>query len=103
MSQTQGPAPVRLSALRSMGRALAHRNYRLFFVGQGVSLIGTWLTMTATSWLVLRLAQREGAIQAASVLGAVRFAAQVPMSALAPAAGVLVDRWNRHRVLVATQ
>ena len=86
-----------------MLRALAHRNYRLFFVGQGVSLVGTWLTTTATSWLVLRLAQREGALHAATVLGAVRFAAQVPMSALAPAAGVLVDRWNRHRVLVATQ
>ena len=86
-----------------MLRALAHRNYRLFFLGQGVSLVGTWLSTTATSWLVLRLAWQEGAVQAATVLGAVRFAAQVPMSALAPAAGVLVDRWNRHRVLVVTQ
>src|SRR3954465_9517040 len=83
-----------------MLRALRYRNYRLFFAGQGVSLIGTWLTTTATSWLVLRLAsdlnRSVGAkvAAAATVLGIVRFAAQIPMSLLAPAAGVMIDRWN---------
>lgn len=86
-----------------MLRALRSRNYRLFFAGQFVSLIGTWLTTTATSWLVLSLAKnvREG-MAVATVLGIVRFAAQIPMSGLAPIAGVLVDRWNRHHVMVVT-
>src|SRR5262245_33052413 len=48
--------PDRQSGLRAMGRALANRNYRLFFAGQGVSLIGTWMTRLATGWLVFRLA-----------------------------------------------
>src|SRR5437762_14119340 len=97
------------SGYHFMLRALRYRNYRLFFMGQGVSLIGTWLTTTATSWLVLRLATRANqqlgakVVAAATVLGIVRFAAQIPMSVLAPAAGVMIDRWNRHRVLVATQ
>src|SRR5437763_10305726 len=83
------------SITQFMFRALAYRNYRLFFFGQGVSLIGTWLTTTATSWLVFRLAQGNVFIKAATVLGIVRFAGQIPMFALSPAAGVLVDRWNR--------
>ncbi|MCA1665073.1 MAG: MFS transporter, partial [Myxococcales bacterium] len=80
-----------------MGRALRHRNYRLFFFGQGTSLVGTWLTRVATSWLVYRLTG------SALLLGLVGFAAQLPTFLLAPLAGVLVDRWNRHRVLVVTQ
>src|ERR1051325_6039608 len=80
-----------------MGRALAHRNYRLFFFGQGTSLIGTWLTRVATAWLVYRLTS------SALLLGVVGFAGQIPTFLLAPFAGVLVDRWNRHRLLVATQ
>jgi MFS family permease len=80
-----------------MGRALRHRNYRLFFAGQGVSLVGSWLTRVATSWLVYRLTG------SALLLGLVSFAAQVPAFALGPFAGVLVDRWNRHRLLVVTQ
>lgn len=80
-----------------MGRALRHRNYRLFFLGQGTSLVGTWLTRVATSWLVYRLTS------SALLLGLVGFAGQLPTFLLAPLAGVLVDRWNRHRVLVATQ
>ncbi len=84
-------------------RALRHRNYRLFFIGQGVSLIGTWLSTTATAWLVFQLAKESKLIQAATVLGIVRFAGMMPMSLLAPPAGVLVDRWNRHHVLIWTQ
>jgi MFS family permease len=80
-----------------MWRALRHRNYRLFFSGQSVSLIGTWLTRVATGWLVYRLTDD------ALVLGVAAFAGQIPTFVLAPFAGVLIDRWNRHRVLVVTQ
>ncbi|WP_437611071.1 MFS transporter [Sorangium sp. So ce834] len=85
------------STLAVMGRALRHRNYRLFFFGQGASLIGTWLTRVATSWLVYRLTN------SALLLGIVGFAGQIPTFLIAPIAGVLVDRWDRHRVLVITQ
>jgi MFS family permease len=84
-------------ALPSIGRALRHRNYRLFFMGQGTSLIGTWLTKVATAWLVYRLTG------SAWLLGIVGFAGQIPTFLLAPLAGVLVDRWDRRRVLFATQ
>src|SRR4051794_16817194 len=80
-----------------MLRALSHRNYRLFFSGQSVSLIGTWMTRIATSWLVYRLTG------SALLLGLVGFAGQIPSFLLAPFAGVLIDRWNRHRLLVVTQ
>jgi len=80
-----------------IGRSLRHRNYRLFFSGQTISLIGTWLTRVATSWLVYRLTH------SALMLGVVSFAGLIPTFLLAPVAGVLVDRWNKHRVLVATQ
>jgi MFS family permease len=78
-------------------RALQHRNYRLFFAGQTVSLVGSWVTRIATSWLVYRLTGSE------LLLGITAFAGQIPMLVLAPFAGVLADRWNRHRMLVATQ
>jgi MFS family permease len=84
-------------ALPHMFRALRHRNYRLFFTGQGVSLAGTWITRIATSWLVYRL---TGSVL---LLGVVGFAGQIPTLLLAPVAGVFVDRWNRRRVLVVTQ
>ncbi len=80
-----------------MVRALRHRNYRLFFSGQSISLIGSWMTRIATSWLVYRLTG------SALLLGLVGFAGQIPSFLLAPLAGVLIDRWNRHRLLVATQ
>ncbi len=80
-----------------MLRALAHKNYRLFFSGQSISLIGTWMTRIATSWLVYRLSS------SALLLGVVGFAGQIPSFILAPFAGVLVDRWSRHRLLVVTQ
>ena len=78
-------------------RALRHRNYRLFFSGQILSLIGTWITVTTTAWLVYQLSH------SALMLGVVGFAGQLPAFVLAPAAGVYVDRWNRHRLLVVTQ
>ncbi len=78
-------------------RALRSRNYRLFFGGQSISLIGTWMTRVATSWLVYRLTD------SATLLGLVSFAGQIPAFFLGPLAGVWVDRWNRHRTLIATQ
>ena len=78
-------------------RALGARNYRLFFSGQSVSLVGTWITRIATSWLVYRLTG------SAFLLGVVSFFGQIPTLVLAPLAGVLVDRHDRHRILVATQ
>jgi len=78
-------------------RALRHRNYRLFFAGQLVSLVGSFLTLTATSWLVLRMTH------SAMMLGVVAFSGQIGMFTLAPFAGVWVDRLNRRRLLVITQ
>lgn len=78
-------------------RALRSKNYRLFFAGQGISLIGSWMTQVATIWLVYNLSQSPW------ILGLVGFASQIPTLILLPFAGVLIDRWNRHRVLIATQ
>ena len=78
-------------------RALRHRNVRLFFAGQSISLIGTWMTRIATSWLVYRLTK------SALLLGTVGFAGQIPTFLLAPLAGVVVDRFDRRKVLVWTQ
>lgn len=85
--------------LRNPGlfRALGSRNYRLFFSGQSVSLVGTWITRIATAWLVYRLSH------SAFLLGLASFAGQIPLFFLAPIAGVWIDRWNRHKTLVATQ
>jgi MFS family permease len=82
---------------RRMLRALGSRNYRLYFTGQGISLVGSWMTRIATAWLVYRLTG------SALLLGVVSFAGQIPTFVLAPFAGVLVDRVNRHRLLVLTQ
>ncbi len=78
-------------------RALRHRNFRLFFGGQTISLIGTWMTRIATAWLVYRLTK------SALLLGTVSFAGQIPTFLLAPFAGVWVDRLNRRQVLIWTQ
>ncbi|HEX9011164.1 MAG TPA: MFS transporter [Holophagaceae bacterium] len=78
-------------------RALKFRNYRLFFGGQSLSLIGTWMTRIAMSWLVYRLTG------SAFLLGLAGFASQIPTFVLGPFAGVWVDRLDRHRVLVVTQ
>ena len=78
-------------------RALRHRNFRLYFSGQSISLVGTWMTRVATSWLVYRLTG------SALLLGVVGFAGQIPTFLLAPFAGVWVDRLNRRNMLVWTQ
>ena len=100
--QNDGPPDV-LPARRTRGgishawRALRHRNFRLFFSGQSISLIGTWMTRIATSWLVYRLTG------SALLLGLVGFMGQIPTFLLAPFAGVWVDRLDRRQVLLWTQ
>jgi MFS family permease len=84
-------------SLKIIFRSLRYRNYRLFFGGQGVSLIGTWMQRIAMPWLVYNLTG------SAVLLGIVSFAGQVPTFILAPFAGVLTDRWNRYYVLIASQ
>ncbi len=85
------------SSMAHAWRALRHRNFRLFFFGQGISVIGTWMTRLATSWLVYRLTH------SALLLGVVSFAGQIVSFALGPFAGVLVERLNRRKLLVWTQ
>jgi MFS family permease len=85
------------SSISHAWRALRHRNFQLFFVGQSISVIGTWMTRLATSWLVYRLTH------SALLLGVVTFAGQIVSFALGPFAGVWVERLNRRKLLVWTQ
>jgi MFS family permease len=78
-------------------RALAHRDFRLFFAGQLISLIGTWMQGIAQSWLVYRLTGSS------VLLGMVGFAGQIPVFLLSPVGGSLADTWSRHRIIIATQ
>ncbi len=86
-----------MANLSSMGRAMRHRNYRLFFSGQLVSLVGTWMQSVAQSWLVYRLTGST------VLLGLVAFCGQIPVFLLAPVGGLVADRVRRHRVMLATQ
>ena len=85
------------SRLAATFRALTHRNFRLFFAGQFVSLVGTWMQQVAQSWLVYRLTG------SALLLGMVGFAGQFPVFLFGPFGGAIADRANRHRVVIATQ
>jgi MFS family permease len=78
-------------------RTLASRNYRLFFTGQSISLIGTWMQRVALSWLVYHLTSSEFR------LGLVSFLGLIPVFVLSPFAGVLADRFHRLHLLIATQ
>ncbi len=93
----RAPGSSKEIAAKFILRALHHKNYRLFFGGQSISLIGTWMQQIAMSWLVYRLTG------SALLLGVVSFSSQIPVFLLASIAGVYADRWNRHRMLVATQ
>lgn len=86
-----------LSKTKTALRALRHRNFRLFFAGQLVSLIGTWMQMIAQSWLVYRLTGSS------FLLGSIGFASQIPIFLLAFVGGTVADRYNRHRIIVAAQ
>jgi MFS family permease len=83
--------------LKYLPPALRSRNYQLFFAGQGISLIGTWMTQIATVWLVYHLTS------SALMLGIVGFTSQIPNFLLTPFGGVLVDRFPRQRILIVTQ
>lgn len=82
---------------RAAFRSLGYRNFRLFAGGQLISLIGTWMQSVAQAWLVYRLTE------SAALLGAIGFASQIPVFLLGPVGGIVADRYNRHRVVVATQ
>ena len=86
-----------LASISHAWRALRHRNFKLFFVGQSISVIGTWMTRLATSWLVYRMTH------SALLLGIVSFAGQIVSFLLGPFAGVWVERLNRRKLLVWTQ
>jgi MFS family permease len=102
-SKTSPPKPAtpgaagKLDSVSHTWRALRHRNFRLYFGGQTISLIGTWMTRIATAWLVYRLTG------SALLLGMVGFVGQIPTFLLAPFAGVWVDRLDRRKVLMWTQ
>jgi MFS family permease len=85
------------SNLPAAFRALSHRNFRLFFAGQLISLIGTWMQMVAESWLVYRLTD------SAFLLGLVGFAGQIPVFLFAPIGGAAADRWDRKRIILTAQ
>ncbi len=89
--------PNNADALKKIFASLESKNYKLYFAGQGISLIGTWMQHIAMSWLVYRL---TGSV---FLLGLVSFTSQVPTFILSPFAGVITDRFNRHRIMVATQ
>ena len=84
-------------SVRHAWRALRHRNFKLYFTGQGISIIGTWMTRMATTWLVYRLTH------SALLLGVVGFVGLIPTFVLAPFAGVWIERLDRRRLLVWTQ
>ena len=90
------PASPR-SRVATAVRALRHRNFQLFFAGQMISLIGTWMQTVAQSWLVYRLTGST------LLLGTVGFASQIPVFLVAPIGGTVADRFNRHRIVIATQ
>jgi MFS family permease len=83
--------------IKTVFRALRHKNYRLFFSGQSISLIGTWMQQIAVSWLVYRMTN------SVFLLGLVGFSSQIATFILAPLAGVIADRHHRHRLLLITQ
>jgi MFS family permease len=82
---------------QAAGRALRHRNFQLFFSGQLISLVGTWMQTVAQSWLVYKLTG------SGLLLGAVGFASQIPVFLVAPIGGITADRGNRHRIVIGTQ
>ncbi len=90
-----GSAPPR--GVHLLLRALKYKNYRLFFGGQAISLVGTWMQSTAMGWLVYRLTGSE------LLLGLVAFAGQVPAFFATPLGGLVADRWDRRRMLILTQ
>jgi MFS family permease len=96
-SRNDGNTPERKLNWQAAGRALRHRNFQLFFGGQLISLVGTWMQTVAQSWLVYKLTG------SGLLLGSVGFASQIPVFLFAPLGGITADRSNRQRVVIATQ
>lgn len=91
------PDTATTHAKQGMFRSLRNRNYRLYFTGQAISLIGTWMQQVALGWLIYRLTN------SAALLGLVAFAGQIPSLLFSPFAGTLADRMDRHKLYVWTQ
>ncbi len=89
--------PIRQNTFRQIFRALKYRNYRYYYFGQSISLIGTWVQNIAMGWLVYRLTG------SALLLGTIAFALQIPSLFITPFAGVLADRWNRKKTIIISQ
>ncbi len=97
-TQFSSPGPVEdRSRFRDMVRSLKHRNFQLFFSGQMISLVGTWMDNIAEAWLVYRLTGSS------VLLGTVAFAGQIPIFLLGPLGGLVADRFDRRSIIVATQ
>jgi MFS family permease len=97
MTEGAEPRSRSTSRLATTLRALRHRNFRLFTVGQSISLVGTWMQQVAVGWLVYRLTQSP------FLLGLVSFASLAPGFVIAPFAGVLADRYDKRRIVIITQ
>lgn len=97
MPENSNAAKPESLGLRSILRAFQHRNFRLYFSGQCISLVGTWIQGVALGWTVYQMTH------SALLLGLVGFAGQLPLFLLTPLAGVFIDRYSRHRTLVVTQ
>jgi MFS family permease len=93
MESTRTPS----QGLDAIFRALRYRNFRLFFIGQNISLIGTWMQNVAIGWMVYRMTH------SAAMLGIVGFASQIPSFVITPFSGVMADRWNKYRVILICQ
>ncbi|MCX6335655.1 MAG: MFS transporter, partial [Bacteroidia bacterium] len=85
------------TSLKIMFRSFQHRNYRLFFSGQSISLTGSWMQSVALAWLVYRITD------SVAMLGLIGFAGQIPIFLLSPFTGALIDRLSRHKFLMMTQ
>lgn len=96
-SREFSPPGSKRSKLAVALRALSHRNFQLFFSGQLISLVGTWMDTVAESWLVYRLTGSS------LLLGTVAFCSQIPVFVFAPIGGIVADRYNRHRIIIVTQ
>ncbi len=96
-AEPKAPVPARRLSWRTTLRALRHRNFQLFFGGQMISLTGTWMQNIAQDWLVYRLTGSS------LLLGIVAFMNLIPVLILAPVAGIVADRLNRHRIVILTQ
>src|SRR5258707_13488389 len=96
-TSSPAPSPPGPSQLPAPFRSLRHRNFQLFFSGQLISLVGTWMQTIAEAWLIYRLTGSS------VLLGVLGFVGQIPIFLLSPIGGLAADRWPRQRVVITTQ